>query len=160
MSDQRKQSIRISRHDLREIASRMKALPNAHDADITTKRAAIEALSSEIKSMRDKGYTIAQIADWLKANTPLVVSVPTIRATIAGKTTRKRKSRTTSGSTGNPQSTIMSHVPGKRSGMAADHAGNRIRDKSDPPRTAVEPNPGKPGGQKSAGTFDLGNDDV
>ncbi|MDD2704472.1 MAG: hypothetical protein PHU07_03945 [Acidocella sp.] len=155
-----KQDVGISHDDIKEIAAQMKALPAARDATILTKRAAIEALSGEIKSMRDKGYTIDQIANWLRDNTPLAASAATIRAALARKRSRKPASSTrTKAKMGNAESAASSQL-GKH---AADIAGNTAGRPSNPAPPAKVPgraNVTDTGKAPGAGTFALGSDDV
>ena len=155
-----KQVAGISRDDIKAIAAQMKALPAARDATLMTKRAAIEALSGEIKSMRDKGYTIDQIANWLRDNTPLAASAATIRSALARKRVRKPASSTrTETKSANAGSATSSQLGKHAAGIArntADRPSNPAPPAEVPGRAKVTDTGKAPG----AGTFALGSDDV
>ena len=69
----------ISPDDLKAIADQMEALPHVRDAAITTKAKAVAALTPAVRTMRDKGYSIDQIAAWISHNTKLKVTPSTLR---------------------------------------------------------------------------------
>ncbi|HQT62066.1 MULTISPECIES: hypothetical protein [unclassified Acidiphilium] len=155
-----KQAAGISRDDIKAIAAQMKALPAARDAALLTKRAAIESLSGEIKSMRDKGYTIDQIAKWLRDNTPLAASAATIRSALARKRSRKPASSTrTEAKMGNAGSAASSQLGKHTAGTVrntADRPSNPAPPEKVPDRAKATDTEKTPG----AGTFAIGSDDV
>lgn len=75
---------RISRAEVQKIAEQMRSLPPPREAPILTKQAAIEELSGEIKALVKSGYTLQQIADWLRENTPLHTTAMTIKSALSG----------------------------------------------------------------------------
>lgn len=75
-------NFRISPDELKAIANQMEALPHVRDAEITTKSKAIAELAPAIKAMRDKGYSVDQIASWISTNTKINVTSNTVRDAI------------------------------------------------------------------------------
>jgi hypothetical protein len=75
----KEKNFRISPDELKAIANQMEALPHVRDADITTKSKAIAELAPAIKAMRDKGYSVDQIASWISTNTKINVTSNTVR---------------------------------------------------------------------------------
>jgi hypothetical protein len=75
----KEKNFRISPDELKAIADQMEALPHVRDAAITTKSKAIAELAPAIKAMRDKGYSVDQIASWITANTKISVTSNTVR---------------------------------------------------------------------------------
>lgn len=73
---------RISPDELKEIAAQMEALPHVRDAAITTKSKAVAGLAQAVRTMRDKGYSIDQIAAWISQNTKIKVTPNTLRDAI------------------------------------------------------------------------------
>jgi hypothetical protein len=78
----KEKSFRISQDELKAIADQMEALPHVRDAEITTKSKAVAELAPAIKTMRDKGYSIDQIAAWISSNTKIRVTSNTLRDAI------------------------------------------------------------------------------
>lgn len=139
-----KSTIRISRDELQVIAEKMQAVPHAREADFTSKKEAIDGLSTAIKSMRDKGYSVAQIADWLTKNTPLEVTVATLRSAMSGK--RRRRANFKSGTTKSAAKTAAS-APKSVAG-------------ADPEVKLVEPDRKPPVSGGGKGSFALGSDEI
>ena len=155
-----KQTAGISRDDIKAIAAQMKALPAARDAALLTKRAAIEALSSEIRAMRDKGYTIDQIAAWLRNNTPLAASAATIRSALASKRSRKPGSSARSAAKIGEATAHGSSQPGKDAAGIARDAADRPSNPAPPAKMPARSPPAVTEKPVGAGTFAIGSDDV
>lgn len=78
----KEKTFRISQDELKTIANQMEALPHVRDAEITTKSKAVAELAPAVKAMRDKGYSIDQIASWISNNTKIKVTSNTLRDAI------------------------------------------------------------------------------
>lgn len=97
---------KISPDELKTIAEQMEALPHIRDAEITTKAKAIAELAPAVKAMREKGYSIDQIASWISHNTRIKVTTNTLRDGIKPRRrTVKQPVRQTRKKSGDTQST-------------------------------------------------------
>lgn len=155
-----KQAAGISREDVKAIAEQMKALPAARDAALLTKRAAIASLSGEIRAMRDKGYTIDQIAIWLRDNTTLAASAATIRSALASKRNRKSKSSARSTAKTGGSGAPVSSQPGKDTAGIVRDAADRPSNPAPPAKVPARSRVAETEKPQGAGTFAIGSDDV
>lgn len=90
--------MKYSAQQLEAVATKLRQLPPVQDAKTHSKRDAIRVLATEIRALRDRGYTLDQIAEALGKN-GLEISTPTLKNYLgrakakASKAPRKRRDK-------------------------------------------------------------------
>jgi hypothetical protein len=100
--------MKFSKEELAGVASRLRELPAKEEARNHTKRDAVLVLSTEISQLKERGYTLEQIAEALSAS-GLPISTPTLKNYL------QRAKNTARMSSGSKRSTPR-RAQGKQSG--------------------------------------------
>jgi hypothetical protein len=91
--------MKFSKEELAAVAGRLRELPGKDDARKHTKRAAVAMLSREIAELKQRGYTLEQVAEALSGS-GLPISTPTLKNYLhRQRRTAKRPKGSRTGST-------------------------------------------------------------
>lgn len=127
----------ITIEQVETIAARLRTLPPIENKkQVVSKQESIRMLTSEIAALRERGYTLDQVAELLTAN-QLEIGAPTLKSylqrsqSVSRKANRKRKTKTSSAllnSDSQPKSVVESkpatHSIGERAAALAQLPGN------------------------------------
>jgi hypothetical protein len=110
--------VKYSAEQLGDIAAKLRQLPPVTDSKTLTKRDAVAVLAEEILALKDRGYTLDQIAEAL-GNSGLQISTPTLKNYLnrtkakRSKGARKRR-RTARPATTGPSAATFEATPDTR----------------------------------------------